>query len=74
MKKLERQDLKLVGDKEKVALTLQKATKEMEDKLKHMGIERPHRGPRISDPAHTRHTVYSHSPSSVQRGVYRQSE
>ena len=74
MKRHGRQDIKLVKDKEKAALTLQKSAREMEDKLKRMGIERPHRGPRISDPAHTRGMGHSFSPSSEQRAVRRQSE
>lgn len=69
MKKLERQDFKLAKDKEKVALTLQRSFKEMEDKLKRMGLERPRQGPRISDPGHTRNAGCSYSPSSEPRVV-----
>lgn len=67
MKKLERQDFKLAKDKEKVALTLQRSVKEMEDKLKRMGLERPRHGPRISDPRHTRNAGCTYSPSSELR-------
>ncbi len=51
--KFESQKMELIKEKEITALKLQKSMKEIEDKLKKMGIERPHRGPRISDPAHT---------------------
>lgn len=44
-----------------------KFAKKMENKLKLMGIERQHHGPRISAPAHSRDMIYSHSSSSVQR-------
>ena len=69
MMKLERQKLELTKDKERVVLKVQESAKAMKDKLNRMGIERIHRGPRISDPAHTRDTAYSFTSSSVMRGV-----
>ena len=59
MKQIERQKFDLAKDKEGMTLKLQSSAKEMEDKLKKMGIERPHRGPRISAPGHTYETGYS---------------
>lgn len=32
--------------------------KELENKLKRAGIEKPKKGPKISDPAHTRSEIY----------------
>ena len=69
MNKLEQQFDNLTKSKGDYDIGFKEYAKEMEDKLKRMGIERPHRGPRISDPAHTRETVYSHSSSSVKRSV-----
>lgn len=68
MRKRKKHNLELVGDNEKIVLKLQESVKEMEKNLKRMGIERPHRGPRISDPAHTRDVIDSYLSSSIQRG------
>ena len=59
MKKVDRQKYEIAKDKAGVALKIQKSAKEMDNKLRKMGIERSHRGPRISDPAHTRGKEYS---------------
>ena len=59
MKKVDRQKIEIAKDKAGDALKIQKSAKEMDDKLRKMGIERSHRGPRISDPAHTKETGYS---------------
>ena len=60
MKKVDRQKIEIAKDKAGTALKIQKSAKEMDDKLRKMGIERSHRrGPRISDPAHTKATGYS---------------
>ena len=34
------------------------AHKKLEEALKKTGIERPGNGPKINDPAHTRHQIY----------------
>jgi len=54
--KIEPNKMELAKDKEITTLKLRKSVKEIEGKLKKMGIERSHRGPRISDPAHQRGT------------------
>ena len=74
MNKLDQQYSDLARSKGNLDIGFKRSAKELEEKLKRMGIERPHRGPRISDPAHTRETIYSNSPPSVQRVVKYQSE
>ena len=66
MKKLEQQYTNLAKSKGNFDLGFKKSAKEMENKLKRMGIELPQHGPRISDPAHTRDTVNSYSSSSCK--------
>ena len=55
----------LFRNREMLDLKLQESVKEIEDKLKRMGFERPRSGPRISDPAHTRSSAYSYLKSSA---------
>lgn len=74
MKKSERDKLKLTKYQEKVVLKLQRSAKEMEDSIERMGIHRSKYGPRISEPAHTRDTVYSYVSSTVQQDINHQSE
>jgi len=52
MNNIELQKINLAKDRKSNTLKLQESVKDIEDKLKNMGIERPYRGPRISDPAH----------------------
>ena len=65
MNKRERQKFEI--DKDKDLLKIQEFAREMEDTLRRMGIQRSHRGPRISSPTHTIDTVYSSSTSNGVR-------
>ncbi len=58
MKNFKLQKGNLATDNKIDALKLQKSVKGIEDRLKQMGIERPRRGHRISDPAHGDKTQY----------------
>ena len=50
--KYDQREIKISKDRKRIALELHKSVMEMKDKLNKMGIELPHYGPRISDPAH----------------------
>ncbi len=70
MSKIEQKYSDLVRKNKDIDIKPQIFVKEMDEKLKRMGIERRRSGPRISDPAH--HigiSVYSYSRSSDQRDI-----
>ncbi len=58
MKSNELRKIDPAENKKHDTLKLKNSVKDIEDKLKKMGIERPRYGPRISDPAHTNEKSY----------------
>jgi len=74
MKNLKQQHRKLNERRTDFDMSFKKIAQKMENKLKIMGIDRPHHGPRIEAPSHSRNKIYSHSSSSVSKKANRQSQ
>lgn len=71
MAKIDHLSKKLAKSDGKFDMSFKQVANDLENRLQRMGIPRPHHGPRISDPAHTRPLDDLGLSSHTQYGVKR---